>query len=106
MDSRSREAGGPITEPIERGYPDLGTNSFFDYGIQEGMPRMLDLFDKHQIKVTSFMTGEAIEKHPDLAREIVRAATSPLHTAALDAAIHVSAREGARLDSEQPRQHR
>ena len=35
--------GGPITEPIEPGYPDLGTNSFFDYGIHEGMPRMLDL---------------------------------------------------------------
>ncbi len=23
-------AGGPITEPIEPGYPDLGTNGFFD----------------------------------------------------------------------------
>ena len=65
-------AGGPITEAIEPGYPDLGTNSFFDYGIQEGMPRMLDLFDKHGIKVTSFMIGEAIEKHPQLARDIVR----------------------------------
>jgi peptidoglycan/xylan/chitin deacetylase (PgdA/CDA1 family) len=65
-------ASGPITEPIEPGYPDLGTNSFFDYGIQEGMPRMLDLFDKHGIKVTSFMIGEAIEKHPELAHDIVR----------------------------------
>jgi len=70
-------AGGPITEPIEPGYPDLGTNGFFDYGIQEGMPRMLDLFDKHDIKVTSFMIGEAIEKHPELAREIVRRGHEP-----------------------------
>ncbi len=64
-------AGGPITEPIEPGYPDLGTNGFFEYGIDEGMPRMLDLFDKHEIKVTSFMIGEAILKHPELAAEIV-----------------------------------
>lgn len=70
-------AGGPITEPIEPGYPDLGTNGFFEYGIHEGMPRMLDLFDKHDIKVTSFMIGEAIEKHPELAREIVRRGHEP-----------------------------
>jgi peptidoglycan/xylan/chitin deacetylase (PgdA/CDA1 family) len=38
----------------------------------EGIPRLLDLFDKHGIKATSFMVGTAVEKHPDLAREIVR----------------------------------
>jgi peptidoglycan/xylan/chitin deacetylase (PgdA/CDA1 family) len=70
-------AGGPITEAITPGYPDLGTNSFFDYGIQEGVPRMLDLFDMHGIKVTSFMIGEAIERHPELAREIVRRGHEP-----------------------------
>lgn len=70
-------AGGPITEPIEPGYPDLGTNSFFDYGIQEGMPRMLDLFDKHGIKVTSFMIGAAIERYPELARKIVQRGHEP-----------------------------
>ncbi len=30
-------AGGPVTEPIEKGYPDLATNTFFDYGVQEGL---------------------------------------------------------------------
>ena len=70
-------AGGPITEPIETGYPDLGTNGFFEYGIDEGMPRMLDLFDKHDIKVTSFMIGDAILKHPELAKEIVRRGHEP-----------------------------
>jgi peptidoglycan/xylan/chitin deacetylase (PgdA/CDA1 family) len=64
-------AGGPITEPIREGYPDLGQNSFYEYGIREGIPRMLDLFDKHGIKVTSFMIGEAVDKHPELAAEIV-----------------------------------
>jgi peptidoglycan/xylan/chitin deacetylase (PgdA/CDA1 family) len=32
----------------------------------------LDLFDKHNIKVSSFMIGKAIEQAPDLAQEIVR----------------------------------
>jgi hypothetical protein len=40
-------AGGPITEPIKPGYPDLATNTYFDYGMREGIPRLLDLFDRH-----------------------------------------------------------
>src|SRR3954447_24115280 len=65
-------APGPVSEPIEPGYPDLPQNSFYEYGVTEGIPRMLDLFDKHDIRVTSFMIGEAVDKHPELAREIVR----------------------------------
>lgn len=65
-------AAGLIPDPIAPGFPDLPTNSFFDYGIQEGIPRMLNLFDKHNIKVTSFMVGEAVDKSPDLVREIFR----------------------------------
>ncbi|UAJ10571.1 polysaccharide deacetylase family protein [Glacieibacterium megasporae] len=64
-------AGGPITEPIKPGFPDHPTNAFFAYGPNEGIPRALNLFDKHGIKVTAFMISKAIEKHPELAREIV-----------------------------------
>jgi peptidoglycan/xylan/chitin deacetylase (PgdA/CDA1 family) len=32
---------------------------------------MLDLWERHGIKVTSHMIGEAVQRHPDLAREIV-----------------------------------
>lgn len=32
---------------------------------------MLDLWDRHGVKVTSHMIGEAAQRHPDLAREIV-----------------------------------
>jgi peptidoglycan/xylan/chitin deacetylase (PgdA/CDA1 family) len=64
-------APGPVSEPIQAGYPDLVQNSFYEYGVREGIPRMLDLFDKHRIKVTSFMIGEAVDKHPELADEIV-----------------------------------
>jgi peptidoglycan/xylan/chitin deacetylase (PgdA/CDA1 family) len=50
-------AGGPITEPILPPFPDLGQNSFYEYGAREGVPRILDLLDTHDIKVTSFMIG-------------------------------------------------
>ena len=65
-------AAGPISEPIKDELPDLPTNAFFAYGPNEGIPRILDLMDKHQVKVSSFMIGQAIEKAPDVAREIVR----------------------------------
>jgi peptidoglycan/xylan/chitin deacetylase (PgdA/CDA1 family) len=49
--------GRPITEPILPGFPDLGQNSFYEYGAREGVPRILDLLDKHAIKMTSFMSA-------------------------------------------------
>jgi peptidoglycan/xylan/chitin deacetylase (PgdA/CDA1 family) len=65
-------AGGVIPDPIEKELPDLPTNAFFQYGVYEGAPRILDLMDKHQVKLSSFMIGQAVEKAPDLAREIVK----------------------------------
>src|SRR2546429_2462053 len=65
-------AGGPITEPILPGFPDLGQNSFYEYGAREGVPRILDLLEAHGIKMTSFMIGDAVRRHPDVAAEIVR----------------------------------
>jgi peptidoglycan/xylan/chitin deacetylase (PgdA/CDA1 family) len=65
-------ACGPITEPILPGFPDLGQNSFYEYGPREGVPRILDLLDKHEVKMTSFMIGDAVRRHPDTAAEIVR----------------------------------
>ncbi len=73
------EAGGQnlfrsdaLFGPMPEGYMDLPTNTWFEYGAVEGIPRLLDMFDKLGIKATSFMVGTAVEKHPDLAREIVR----------------------------------
>src|SRR6266699_3420152 len=65
-------AGGVIPDPIEGGVPDLPTNAFFAYGHYEGIPRLLDLMDKHGIKLSSFMIGKAVETSPDIAVEIVR----------------------------------
>ena len=73
------EAGGQNLQrsdalygPMPEGYLDLPTNTWFEYGAVEGVPRLLDLFDRHGVKATSFMVGTAAEQHPELAREIVR----------------------------------
>jgi peptidoglycan/xylan/chitin deacetylase (PgdA/CDA1 family) len=65
-------AGGPISEPVLAGLPDLGQNSYYEYGIREGVPRILDLLDEHSVPMTSFMIGDAVRRHPESAREIVR----------------------------------
>jgi peptidoglycan/xylan/chitin deacetylase (PgdA/CDA1 family) len=64
-------APGVIPEPIRNGLPDMPTNAVFQYGIYEGTPRLLDLMDKHDIKLSAFMIGEAVDKKPELAKEVV-----------------------------------
>ena len=66
--SGAQSAFGPILD----GLPDLPANAFFAYGHYEGIPRALNLFDKHNIKVSCFMVGKAIENAPDVAQEVVR----------------------------------
>lgn len=75
------EAGGQPLKGTDSPFPkvdfpasvpaDAVANSWFAYGYREGIPRMLDLWDKHAIKVTSHMIGEAARRHPALAKEIV-----------------------------------
>ncbi|HEY8357840.1 MAG TPA: polysaccharide deacetylase family protein [Ramlibacter sp.] len=62
--------GGPFP-PMDPAFPDLPARTWFEYGMREGIPRMLDLWDQHDVKVTSHMTGQAVERNPALAREIV-----------------------------------
>jgi len=73
------EAGGqpenaesPFPQNMDKGYRDLPANTWYEYGYKEGIPRMLDLWDKLGIKVTSHMVGSAVLKHPALAKEIVQ----------------------------------
>ncbi len=75
------EAGGQPPKGTDSPFPkvdfpasvpaDLATNTWFAYGYREGIPRMLDLWDRHGVKVTCHMIGEAARRHPELAREIV-----------------------------------
>lgn len=75
------EAGGQPPKGTDSPFPsvdfpphvpsDPATNTWFAYGYREGIPRLLDLWDRHGVKVTSHMIGEAARRHPELAREIV-----------------------------------
>ena len=58
--------------PIDLKYPDLPATKWYEYGFKEGLPRLLDMFDRQQVKVTSHMVGAAVDLHPRLAREIVQ----------------------------------
>ena len=76
------EAGGQPAKGTDSPFPkidwpakipaDLAANTWFAYGYREGIPRMLDLWDKHGVKVTSHMIGEAAERQPLLAKEIIQ----------------------------------
>lgn len=56
--------------PLPNGTPDLPAESWFRYGATEGIYRMLNLWDKHDIKVTSHVVGEAARKYPMVAKAI------------------------------------
>ncbi|MBA3660745.1 MAG: polysaccharide deacetylase family protein [Gammaproteobacteria bacterium] len=58
--------------PLPSEYPDLPAQTWFEYGYLEGIPRLLELWDKYDIKVTSHMVGKAVLANPDLAKEIVK----------------------------------
>ncbi|SEW02199.1 polysaccharide deacetylase family protein [Chitinophaga arvensicola] len=73
------EAGGqpdrpesPFPQNLLKGYKDLPATTWYEYGFKEGIPRMLDNWDRLGVKVTSHMVGSAVEKHPGLAKEIVQ----------------------------------
>ncbi len=63
--------GSPFPSMKATDGPDLPARTWFDYGWREGIPRLLDLWDRHGVKVTSHMIGRAVELQPALAKEIV-----------------------------------
>src|SRR5258708_30745159 len=65
-----RGAGSPFP-PLDPKYPDLPVGKWYEYGFKEGVPRLLDMWDRVGVKVTSHMVGQAVERHPELAKEIV-----------------------------------
>lgn len=56
--------------PLPKGQPDLPAESWYRYGAVEGIYRMLDLWKKYDIKVTSHVVGTAASKYPDVAKAI------------------------------------
>jgi peptidoglycan/xylan/chitin deacetylase (PgdA/CDA1 family) len=64
-------AEGPFP-PLDPKYPDLPMAKWYEYGFKEGIPRLLDMFDRRKVKVTSHMVGAAVDRNPHLAKEIVQ----------------------------------
>ena len=72
------ESGAESPMPkIESKYPDIAATKWYEYGFKEGLPRLLDMFERRKVKVTSHMVGSAVEKHQALAKEIASAVTNP-----------------------------
>jgi peptidoglycan/xylan/chitin deacetylase (PgdA/CDA1 family) len=66
MGAESPFSGNPL--PV--GKPDLPADSWYRYGAVEGIYRMLDLWKKHGVKVTSHVVGAAAVKYPEVAKAI------------------------------------
>jgi peptidoglycan/xylan/chitin deacetylase (PgdA/CDA1 family) len=63
----------PTTKgPDGKTYPDLYAKTAVQYAVNEAIPRMLDMFDRRHIKVTSMMCGLSCERNPALAKEIAQ----------------------------------
>jgi len=58
--------------PLPKGQPDLPAESWYRYGANEGIYRMLDLWKKYDIKVTSHVVGTAAQKYPEVAKAIAK----------------------------------
>jgi peptidoglycan/xylan/chitin deacetylase (PgdA/CDA1 family) len=72
------ESGAESPLPkIDPRYTDIAATKWYEYGFKEGLPRLLEMFDRRKVKVTSHMVGAAVEKHPALAKEIVQRGHEP-----------------------------
>jgi peptidoglycan/xylan/chitin deacetylase (PgdA/CDA1 family) len=76
--------GDPTTEAVvevpsvvPQGQWDQGTEQQFAYGTRIGLWRFLREFERHAHPVTFYMCGRAVERLPDLAKEIVAAGHEP-----------------------------
>src|SRR6202140_49896 len=82
--SMQMEAGAQPESGAESSLPRINTKAlniaatkWYEYGFKEGLPRLLEMFDRRNVKVTSHMVGAAVEKHPILAKEIVQRGHEP-----------------------------
>ena len=58
--------------PDGKAYPDLYAATGAQYASKEGIPRMLDMFDRRKLKVTAMICGTSCEAYPALAKEIAQ----------------------------------
>lgn len=58
---------------IGRGLEPAGIHAAGGYSARRGIPRMLEIFDRHQIPATFFVPGHDAEQFPDAVKSIVAA---------------------------------
>ncbi|MBV9480551.1 MAG: polysaccharide deacetylase family protein [Acidobacteria bacterium] len=61
---------------VDSRYPDLPIKSS-DYGSREGIPRLLEIFQRRRVHGTCHMAGSAVAGNPPLAKEIVERGHEP-----------------------------
>jgi peptidoglycan/xylan/chitin deacetylase (PgdA/CDA1 family) len=67
----ARGAGGPWGV-LDTKYQDFPTDKWYEYGFKEGIPRLLDMYDRKKVKITAHMVGQAVDRNPALAKEIAQ----------------------------------
>jgi peptidoglycan/xylan/chitin deacetylase (PgdA/CDA1 family) len=67
----ARETGAFPQSRAENRYPLVAGTSSYDYGYKEGIPRLLDVFQRRRVRTTCHMVGAAVDHGPELAKEIV-----------------------------------
>jgi len=58
--------------PDGKRYPDLPAETGIQYGYREGIPRLLDLFDRYKIKCSAFISGNCVDLIPEIGTEIAQ----------------------------------
>lgn len=56
--------------PIPPEYPDLAAETWFRYGANEGIYRLLELWDRYDVKTTAHTIGGFALAYPELVREV------------------------------------
>ena len=66
------ESMGETESPVPLGERDLANESFFEYGSRVGVWRILNILDEYDVKATFYCCAMALERNPEVGREIVR----------------------------------
>lgn len=59
-------------KPAQKGERSLNVESDYDYGSRVGVWRLLNCFEKHDMPVTIYAIGQAIEKNPEVAEAFTK----------------------------------
>ena len=71
------ESIGEVTTVIKPGLRDIGQEQLFAYGMRAGIWRVLESLDQYAMPATFWMCGYAVERVPEIARQVVQAGHEP-----------------------------